>query len=113
MKPEDFSSPEWPRWVSGLGFYIMSEDGEDGSGWSESKTYFVNLDTKTDLWTLTIATTTKQKEEDGFESEEADEETIGPHKLEEFREVLATYDFKLDDDMVSEITKRLNNKHLL
>jgi len=113
MDSNDFLSNEGPRWVSGLGFYIMSEHSDDDAGWSENKTYYVNFDIGTELWALKISTDTKQKEEDGFELEESYEETIGPLKLEEFRKILATYHFDLDDQMVSEITKRLKNKHLL
>ena len=49
MDLNDFLSKEGPRWVSGLGFYIMSEHSDDGSGWFENKTYYVNFDLGTEF----------------------------------------------------------------
>jgi hypothetical protein len=113
MELKDFSSPERPRWISGRGFWLMSEDADDASGWSESKSYYVNFDTKTNLWSLLIATATKQKRDDGSVFEESDEEIIGPYQIFEFRDVLANHGLELDDQEEAEIVKRLNNKHLL
>jgi hypothetical protein len=113
MEPKNFSSPERPRWVSGRGFWLMSEDADDAFSWSESKSYYVNFDTKTNLWSLMITTATKQKGEDDLEFEKSNVEIIGPHQIFEFRAVLAHYGLELDDQEETEIVKRLNNKHLL
>ena len=113
MDLKDFMSPEWPRWISGLGFYVMSEDSSDNAGWSESKGYYVNYNTGTHLWTLTITTNTVQKEEDGGEFEENSQENVGPHDLGKLREILSTYEIELDDETANEIIKRMKNLHLL
>jgi hypothetical protein len=113
MDPKDFMSTEWPRWISGCGFYVMSEDSNDETGWSESKAYYLNYNPGTQLWTLTITTDTVQKEEDGAEFEENSEENIGPHDLEKLREILSTCEIELDDEGANEIIKRMKNPHLL
>jgi hypothetical protein len=113
MEMKDFMSPEWPRWISGLGFYVMSSDADDDTGWSERKGYYVNYNPGTQLWTLTITTNTVQKEEDGGEFEENSEENFGPHDLGKFREILSTYEIELDVGGANEIIKRMTNPHLL
>ena len=113
MDPKDFMSAEWPRWVSGRGFYFMSEDSDDDAGWSESKGYYINYNNEKQLWALTISVRTVQKEEDGTEFEENGEENIGPHDLGKLREILATYEIEFADEISNEIIKRMSNPHLL
>ena len=113
MELKDFMSPEWLRWISGLGFYLMSSDADDDKGWSERKGYYVNYSPATQLWTLTITTNTIQKQEDGGEFEENSEENIGPHVLGKLRETLSTYKIELDDEDANKIIKRMTNPNLL
>jgi hypothetical protein len=91
----------------------MHQDSDDDTGWSESKSFYVNFDISSSLWSLTISTKTKQKEEGEVISEEFNEEILGPFEIDRFRKILESYDLKLDDSIANEIIKRSGNKHLL
>ncbi len=113
MEPADFFSPEWPRWVSGCGFWFMYQDSDDETGWSESKAFYINFDISSSLWSLTISTRTKQKEDGETISEESNDEIFAPYEINKFRELLKSHDLTLDDSTAQEIIKRLNNISLL
>lgn len=106
MNKNDGDKMRWPCWVAGLGLNIMSEDADDGSGWSEKKEYYISFDQKMQNWSLKIQSRTIETEDDGTEFEETSQEEIGPYQLENFKEALSAYEIKLSDELAQEIIKR-------